>query len=56
MAILFVGSAAEDAGIKAGDKIVSVNKEDMTRLTHSELVSVIKKVCMCTCYRKCRHN
>ena len=38
------GSAAEDAGIQTGDKIVSVNKEDISRLTHMELVSLIKKV------------
>ena len=38
------GSAAEEAGLQAGDEIVSVNKRDISGHTHSQLVRMIKKV------------
>jgi len=41
------GSAAEDAGIRPGDKIISVNSQDIRGLTHFELVSLIKQVQLC---------
>ena len=41
---LSTGSAAEEAGLLPGDEIVSVNKQDITGYTHSQLVRTIKKV------------
>ena len=41
---IFTGSAAEDAGLMTGDELVSVNKQDISQLTHLELVALIKKV------------
>ena len=39
-----VGLAADRAGLKEGDQLVSVNKQDISTLKHEALVSMIKKV------------
>lgn len=39
-----VGMAADRAGLKEGDELVSVNKQDVSSLTHEGLVSMIKQV------------
>lgn len=36
--------AADKAGLKEGDQIVSVNKQDVTSMKHEDLVSMIKRV------------
>ena len=36
--------AADKAGLKEGDALVSVNKQDVSTLNHEALVSMIKKV------------
>ena len=38
------GSAAEEGGLRSGDKIVSVNGQDVTSLKHTDLVAIIRKV------------
>ena len=38
------GLAADKAGLKEGDQIVSVNRQDVTSLKHEDLVGMIKKV------------
>lgn len=38
------GSPAEESGVAVGDQIVSVNKQDISGLTHLQLVGIIKKV------------
>ena len=39
-----IGSAAEESGVKPGDELISVNKQDISQLTHLELVRTIRKV------------
>lgn len=41
---LYVGLAADQAGLIEGDQLVSVNKQDISTLNHEALVSMIKKV------------
>ena len=36
--------AADLAGLKEGDELVSVNKQDISHLKHEALVAMIKKV------------
>ena len=36
--------AADKAGLKEGDELVSVNKQDVSYLNHEALVSMIKQV------------
>ena len=38
------GLAAYKAGLKEGDELVSVNKQDVSSLSHEDLVSMIKQV------------
>ena len=38
------GLAAYKAGLKEGDELVSVNKQDVSSLSHEALVSMIKQV------------
>ena len=38
------GSPAEESGVAVGDQMVSVNKQDISGLTHLELVGIIKRV------------
>ena len=38
------GMAADLAGLKEGDELVSVNKQDISHLKHEALVAMIKKV------------
>ena len=40
--LLSPGSAAEEAGLLPGDRIVSVNKVDVTTMLHTEVVGSIK--------------
>ena len=42
--ISLTGLAADKAGLKEGDQIVSVNRQDVTSLKHEDLVSMIKRV------------
>ena len=44
MHISVKGLAADKAGLKEGDQIVSVNRQDVTSLKHEDLVGMIKKV------------
>ena len=39
-----VGLAADKAGLKEGDQLVSVNKQDISTLNHEALVAMIKQV------------
>lgn len=41
---LRTGLAADKAGLKEGDQLVSVNKQDISTLNHEALVAMIKKV------------
>ncbi len=38
------GSVAEEAGLIAGDQLVSINKQNISSLTHMDLVKAIRKV------------
>lgn len=42
------GSAADSSGLHVGDRMVHVNGQDIQKLSHVELVSVIKTVCQLT--------
>ena len=44
---MYAGLAADRAGLKEGDQLVSVNKQDISSLNHEELVAMIKKVSQC---------
>lgn len=39
-----LGSVAEESGVVVRDEIVSVNRQDISKLSHRELVARIKKV------------
>ena len=38
------GSAAEEGGLRSGDRITCVNGQDVTSLKHTDLVAIIRKV------------
>ena len=42
--VVLPGSAAEESGLMAGDEVVSVSKQDVTGLTHLEIVQLIRGV------------
>ena len=42
--VVYIGLAADKAGLKEGDQLVSVNKQDISTLNHEALVAMIKKV------------
>ncbi len=43
--VMTTGSAAEASGLMMGDTLISVNGQDVTSLTHVDLVGSIKQVC-----------
>lgn len=48
-----LGSVAEESGVVVRDEIVSVNRQDISKLSHRELVARIKKVKYWYCFREC---